>query len=1106
MDDGPTGSDAPEAVTATPPREDAARTRAEAQRPAGQAAQAASVDAQHPWLGLASFTEETRAYFYGREEEVAELDRRVQRKTLTVLFGQSGLGKTSILRAGLVPRLRPMGYCPVYVRIDYSRDSPPPSDQIKAAIFRATQESGQWTQPGVAVAGESLWEFLHHRDDVLRDASGKTVIPLLIFDQFEEIFTLAQTDDFGRQRASQFVEDLADLVENRAPGPLEARIEQDDSAAERFDFTRSDYRILIALREDYLAHLEAFKGAMPSITQNRMRLARMTGEQALAAVVKPGGKLVSSEVAEAIVRFIAGGSELRNAEVEPSLLSLICRELNNARIAQGRSEISAALLAGSHGTILAEFYERALADQPLAVRHFIEDELLTESGFRESIAEESVRKAFAAAGARPDALAALVDRRLLRIEERLDVRRVELTHDVLCGVVQASRDLRHEREARDEAERKLSEQRARELATRKALVRARQFAAVCAALAIIAVAGAIFGYQSMKRAQVAEAQALQTRAMAESARGEAEKLIDYLLDDFYLELEPVGRLDILAQLSKRAVDYYSALPAALRTPETDRNRALALVRYGAILRTQSKLDESRKALAEAVDVLGKMRREGDQSETTAIGLALGLVSQARVADSVNRAGDSQQLTVQAVDVLRPLMAMPSPTIALRRAYGLAMTYLGFSQLRRNQLEPAVKSLDDAREAYRSIDGLKLGDLPSAAGFAEASAWQVEALQDLGRTDDARRVGAEAAKVAGQVVDLRPGHMVAIRARALISDSLAAAELNSLRLGKAVALSDAGAGDWKAILQIDPTNQIAWNNLGASMTGTGYYLLRMGRVREAEQQWRATLAVERQAQSSAMIASMLSLPAAGLGALEADLGERQTAEADLATYARLNGQAVAELPPDSFMRAAIEQFGPYGIGVAARYALPLAAGDYGAVRELARAAVQRGQALQPKDALQEFIKNGRLATTYAVLADASYNLKDYAAADEQIKQAIDLRRRLPKRTLLDQLDIDDDLILAALIAVRLDRSVEAQQLIEPVVKFNRELKTRDHDDLFQHVQLARALYVSALASPAQRTAELNEAAALMDGLPPPMRRQISVALWRDRIAEEQKKRR
>src|SRR6185437_6713418 len=100
-------------------------------------------------------------------------------------------------------------------------------------------------------------------------------------------------------------------------------------------------------------------------------------------------------------------------------------------------------------------YERALADQPPAVRRVIEDELLTASGFRENVAEESLLQHFAAAGAASDAVATLVNRRLLRIEERLDVRRVELTHDVLCSVVRASRDLRHEREARDEAELKL---------------------------------------------------------------------------------------------------------------------------------------------------------------------------------------------------------------------------------------------------------------------------------------------------------------------------------------------------------------------------------------------------------------------------------------------------------------------------------------------------------------------------------------------------------------------------------------------------------------------------------------------------------------------------
>src|SRR5215470_11389187 len=442
-------------------------------------------------------------------------------------------------------------------------------------------------------------------------------------------------------------------------------MDRDETAVERFDFTRSDYRILIALREDYLAHLEGVKGIMPSISQNRMRLARMTGAQALDAVLKPGGKLVNEEVAESIVRFIAGGSELRNAEVEPSLLSLICRELNNARLAQGRTEISADLLAGSRDTILSEFYERALSDQPPGVRKFIEDEMLTESGFRESLAEERVAKAFANAGAPPNALATLVNRRLLRIEERLDLRRVELTHDVLCGVVSASRDLRHEREARDEAERQLAAQRAREAATRKALVQARQVAAICAILAIGAIAGAAFGYFNMKRAQEAELKAQQTRAMAEAARGESEKLVAYLLDDFYLELAPVGRLDVVGGLAQRALSYYDGLPAELRTPQTERNRGLALVRYGAVLRTQGRAADARKVTDEAVSVLARMQENGDRSETTAIGLGLGLITQARIDSIEGQDGEALLSAARAADVLKSLASAPNAFVALR---------------------------------------------------------------------------------------------------------------------------------------------------------------------------------------------------------------------------------------------------------------------------------------------------------------------------------------------------------------------------------------------------------------------------------------------------------
>jgi hypothetical protein len=111
---------------------------------AAPASRLSTVDERNPWLGLASFTEETRAYFYGREEEVAELARRVQRKLLTVLFGQSGLGKTSILRAGL-------GAAPAHARAiapstcastTASGAPEPKEDQIRRQPFKMARRVG----------------------------------------------------------------------------------------------------------------------------------------------------------------------------------------------------------------------------------------------------------------------------------------------------------------------------------------------------------------------------------------------------------------------------------------------------------------------------------------------------------------------------------------------------------------------------------------------------------------------------------------------------------------------------------------------------------------------------------------------------------------------------------------------------------------------------------------------------------------------------------------------------------------------------------------------------------------------------------------------------
>jgi tetratricopeptide (TPR) repeat protein len=1059
------------------------------------------VDSEHPWLGLDSFTEETRQFFHGREEEIAELARRVQRKNLTILFGQSGLGKTSILRAGIVPRLRREGYCPVYVRIDYLPESPPPSEQIKQAIFRATETSGRWSQPGTAVAGESLWEFLHHRDDVLRDGEGRTVIPLLIFDQFEEIFTLAQDDDFGRKRAAEFVADLADLVENRPPAALQEKLERDDSVVERFDFDRADYRLLIALREDYLAHLESFKTVMPSITQNRMRLARMTGNQALSAVLKPGGKLVSQEVAEAIVRFVAGGAELRNAEVEPSLLSLVCRELNNARVAQKRGEISADVLAGSHESILSEFYERALADQPEGVRRFIEDEMLTESGFRESLAEERVLRAFVSAGAAPGALATLVNRRLLRIEERLDVRRVELTHDVLCPVVKGSRDRRHEREKAEAAERELAAQRDREIATRKALIRARRIAAGSAALAILALAGAIFGYVNMGRAREAEARAQQTRELAEKARSEAEKLIVYLLDDFYLELEPVGRLDIVANLSKRAVDYYAALPPELRNPESERTRALALVRYGYTQRYINNLDEAEKALDDAIAVLRELRANGDTSDVATIGLALGLSARARVYDSRSDLSHGVPLSDESAKLLEPLMARPDAPVAVRRAFGQVANYVGFSKLRQGQEEESVKWLDRSREAFRSIDGLKLDDLAAAAGFAEATSWKVDALSAMGRTDEVVATAEEGRKVASAILDKRPGYMGALRSRALLSSGLAQYSTAELKPRAALAYADSAIRDWENFLKLDPGNAIAQSNIGVSQGAKVLALWNLGRSRECLDIVTDIIkAVPAKGPQRSFVAGNLNF-GAGFGAVWfADYGDAQKADELLALHRKLADITYENAPKEGFYR----QYWPSWTD-RFEYSIAEAQGDYAKMQKIAEASIERLKKIPAGNEGQRRAVHVQLAQAYAAAAYAHLYLHDAAGAEAAAREAVKVRSGLPAKSLDDRIAASVDQIVLAAALARQDKLAEARKVLEPALDLHRRVMARGTEDLTEHLAWAAALYASALANPAQAAGLLSEAQRIIAAFPPEMAKRHSAAIVRDWIAAEKSKR-
>jgi len=1006
-----------------------------------------------------------------------------------VLFGQSGLGKTSILRAGLVPRLRRQGYCPVYVRIDYAPGTPEPAEQIKQAIRLTARLSGEWTQAGVAVAGEPLWAFLHHRDDVLRDEAGERLIPLLIFDQFEELFTLAQSDEFGRNRAAGFIGELADLVENRAPRSLEAKFEEDESAAARFDFARSDYRVLIALREDYLAPLESLKAAMPSVSQNRLRLAPMNGEQALAAVLGPGKGLVSEEVAEAIVRFVAGGAELANAEVEPSLLSLICRELNDARLEQGRREISLDLLAGSHSSILSNFYERALADQPPGVRRVIEDDLLTSSGFRENVAEERLLSRLNEAGAAPGTLALLVNRRLLRIEERLDLRRVELTHDVLCQVVKASRDARQEREARDAAERRLAEQHARELAARRALVRARQVAAVCTVLALLAIAAAVLAYFSERHAQ-------RTQAVAEQARSQSERLLAYLADDFARELEVTGRLEALADFSKRQIDYFHALPAALKSPDSIRNAALALTHHARALRTLGDLDQGGRDAAEAIQLLEELRRGGDTSEATTRALAAACLARAQILDNRN---DPQSLPLaeRALALLKPLAEAPGASGAARRDYVSILTRLGFMQQKAREYEQAVRTENEAREIAAALGARDLTDLDMGAYYAEATAWLVTALYSTGQQALARTQAEDSFALCTRVLGRRPGHRVALHAQEILGSYLAGFALEDLDPLLSAQLSVRNEAISQTMLDLDPDNVVTLNNLGGNSVSAANAFWLAGHLQEAVRYNAKASEVTGRAAAHESSGDFLETHLLFTGFLALNqtmMGDTQGAAATLAKIRAIDlrlrksdpAGSVGSVMGDVWQKAIAVQTG-------------LLHGEFAATQRLARETLSEIAPATPRSGDESFGQALTVAALNHLLAIADYELGEFAAAEAAEELSLKSRKEFAAPGVSTDRDLGESSTWLAMAQAREGKLTAAAATLAPVLKMQRDLRARNKSDAWLPMELARALYAQSLIEPARAPALLKEAAQLLEGLTPAVRQLPEPQLWRARIA-------
>jgi hypothetical protein len=464
-------------------------------------------DLEHPWLGLESFHEETRAYFFGRDAEIDEIHLRLRSNPLLVLYGRSGLGKTSILNAGLIPRLRDEAQKPALHRLTYKDEDPSPVEQLFYLLFYVYEQSGirryiegtsraaQWWQTFRTTIpfrlpddfASRLWLRLHWHKELPN-------ITHLILDQFEEVFTVGAR----RVGAENEVRDtLAILLQSSIPDPIVRLIEEHEDFLDYFDTDSTPVRVLLALRDDYVYALNRWKRSLPSLGQNNFELSALRGLAALDAVFEPGAlrcryrgevrqenkadtglpPIVARETAQRIVRFVAKkGDEVPIEEIEavPPILSLLCRELNerrftaSARTADAQTrQITFSESDTDVETIVKSFYERCIFGRPDGVRTFIEEELVSYSGARLAQDEKSILSAFEKGWRIPGAtncqlapdyddpvkartcLEELIHERLLTSVTRGENRSYELIHDLLAGVVGKSR-LTHEADAQAE--------------------------------------------------------------------------------------------------------------------------------------------------------------------------------------------------------------------------------------------------------------------------------------------------------------------------------------------------------------------------------------------------------------------------------------------------------------------------------------------------------------------------------------------------------------------------------------------------------------------------------------------------------------------------------
>ena len=238
---------------------------------------------QHRYPGVRPFSAEDHHLFFGREEQIGYLQDILAISDSVLLHGKTGVGKSSLIQAGLVPPLTEDGYTPINIRFHpwFPGKKEAPVDTVRKALISGYEEIV--FLDSIAPEEKSIWQAVKKRQ--INDDNPPLI---LLFDQFEELFT------YPALQIKEFEVGLAELLKITVPNRVKRKIDlmatQGKSLIDSLTkqlYQKAKVKMLFAIRSDQVHLVDQITQNLPELLSNIYRLLALEPDEAQSAIVLP---------------------------------------------------------------------------------------------------------------------------------------------------------------------------------------------------------------------------------------------------------------------------------------------------------------------------------------------------------------------------------------------------------------------------------------------------------------------------------------------------------------------------------------------------------------------------------------------------------------------------------------------------------------------------------------------------------------------------------------------------------------------------------------------------------------------------------------------------